>query len=58
MIKKERGNYPYNFIAYYKNFIDNNWYSYNNEKIELIKDYKYKIIDGKNTQIIIYAGTK
>ena len=56
VIKKDRGNNPYNYIGYCKNFIDNNWYSYNNEQIELVQDYKDKIFDEKNTHLLIYAG--
>ena len=56
VIKKDGNNNPYKYIAYCKNFIDNNWYSYNNEQIELIKDYKNYIFDGKYACMLIYAG--
>ena len=56
MIKKDGGNNPFNFIAYCKNFINNNWYSYNNEQIKLVQDYKNQIFDEKNTHLLIYAG--
>ena len=56
VIKKDGGNNPFNFIAYCKNFINNNWYSYNNEQIKLVQDYKNEIFDEKNTHLLIYAG--
>ena len=37
VIKRDIRNYEYKFLLYYKSFIDNNWYLYNNEKIELIQ---------------------
>ena len=56
VIKKIR-NYNNNFeyIAFYQNIIDKCWYSFNNQRIELIQDnYKNHIIDDKNTILLIY----
>ncbi len=54
VIKRDNDSY----IAFYKNCIDKKWYSYNNEKIELVDDYKDVIIDDKNACILIYTGKK
>ena len=44
------------YIGFYKNFIDNLWYSYKNDKIKLISnDYKKYIFDKKNTIVLIYT---
>ena len=53
---KIKRNKNFEYIALLKNFIDNRWYSYNNEKIELIKDdYKNHIFDEKNSCLLIYC---
>ena len=48
------------YLAFYKSFIDNNWYSYNNQKIELIYKLNYKsfIIDNKNACLLIFTKKK
>ena len=54
VIKRDNDSY----IAFYKNCIDKQWYCYNNEKIELVDDYKDVIFDDKNACILIYTGKK
>ena len=54
VIKKDNDSY----IAFCRNYIDKQWYSYNNERIELVDNYKDVIIDDKNACILIYTGKK
>ena len=61
VIKKIKYNVGNNFgyISYYKNFVDKYWYSYDNQKRELINDnYKNFIFDDKNTCLLIYTKIK
>ena len=61
IIKKVKNNNCNNFeyISYYKNFIDKCWYSYNNQKKEILNnDYKNFIFDDKNTCMLIYSKIK
>ena len=50
-------NKRYNYIAYIKSFIDNKWYVYTREKIELINNIK-EINDGTNACLLIYHDIK
>ena len=50
-------NKRYNYIAYIKSFIDNKWYVYTREKIELINNIK-EINDGTNACLLIYHEIK
>ena len=44
------------YITYFKSFINKNWYSFNNQKIELIQnDYKQYLLDEKNVSLLIYS---
>ena len=43
----------YEIFTYFKNFIDNKWYLYNEEKIELVEKEE-EIFDNKNAIILIY----
>ena len=44
------------YIAYFKSFVNKKWYSFNNQKIELIEnDYKKYILDEKNVSLLIYS---
>ena len=52
-IKNKRNNY----IAYIKSFIDNNWYAYTREKIEIVKNIK-EIKDEYNVCLLIYHEIK
>jgi hypothetical protein len=54
VIKKDNDDY----IAFCKNCINEKWYSYNNEKIELVNNYNEHIIDDKKACILIYTGNK
>ena len=54
VIKKDNDNY----IAFCWNCIDKQWYAYNNEKINLINNYKSYIFDDKKACILIYTGNK
>jgi hypothetical protein len=54
VIKKDNNN----FIAFCKNCINKQWYSYNNTKIELVNNYKNYIFDDKKACILIYIGKK
>ena len=58
VIKKIRNynNNNFEYISFYQNIIDKRWYSFNNQRIELIQDnYKNYIIDDKNTILLIYT---
>ena len=58
VIKKTNNNNFNNleYIAYFKSFIDQKWYSYNNQTIESIENnYKNIIFDEKNTCVLIYT---
>ena len=50
-------NKRYDYIAYIKSFIDNNWYEYTREKIEIVKDIK-EMNDGYNACLLIYHEIK
>lgn len=52
-IKNKRNNY----IAYIKSFIDNNWYAYTKEKIEIVKSLK-EINNEYNASLLIYQEIK
>ena len=56
VIKKNKNkDNNFEFTAFYKNFIDNKWYLYNNQKIMLIQsDYEYYVFDEKNAYVLIY----
>jgi hypothetical protein len=54
VIKKDNDDY----IAFCKNCTNEKWYSYNNEKIELVNNYNEHIIDDKKACILIYTGKK
>ena len=57
VIKNVKNNMEY--ILYFKSFINKKWYSFNNEKIELIQnDYEKDILDEKNVCILIYSQKK
>ena len=43
------------YYTYCRSFVDNKWYSFNNEKISLLEDYKQYIFDDKNSMLIIYS---
>ena len=51
----KNNNYNYGYCVFYKSFIDNNWYSYNNEKIELVQNYKNCVFDDKNACVLFYT---
>ena len=58
VIKKIRNynNNNFEYVAFYQNYIDKRWYSFNNQRIELIQDnYKNYIIDDKDTILLIYT---
>ena len=56
VIKKIRNYNNFEYMAFYQNIIDKRWYSFNNQRIELIQDnYKNHIIDDKNTILLIYT---
>ena len=57
IIKKiKRNNNNFEYISFYENIIDKHWYSFNNQRIELIQnDYKNYIFDEKNTIVLIYT---
>ena len=50
-------NKTYIFAAYIKSFIDNHWYKYTKEKIEIVKDKK-EIFDKFNACLLIYHEIK
>ena len=56
VIKKVKNNLNnFEYIYFFKSFIDKKWYSFNNQRIELIgNNYKNDIFDFKNTCILIY----
>ena len=57
VIKKNKNinNNNFEYTAFYKNCIDNNWYLYNNQSIMLIqKDYKYYVFDERKAYVLIY----
>ena len=55
VIKKDNNN-NMEYSVFYKSFIDNNWYSYNNKKIVSIQNnYKNYIFDEKNACVLIYT---
>ena len=53
VIKKSNNN-NFDYCTFYKSFTDNNWYSYNNEKIESVQNYQNYIFDEKNACVLIY----
>ena len=53
VIKKEYNEY----ISYYKSFINNQWYAFNNKKISSLEN-KNIIYDKKNTCLLIYRRIK
>ena len=54
-VKKNNLN-NWDYIISYKNFIDNNWYLYNNQNIKSIqKDYKKYIFQPKKACVLIYT---
>ena len=56
VIKNVKNNNNIEYIIYFKSFIDKKWYSFNNQKIELIhNDYKKYIFDEKNVCILLYS---
>ena len=59
VIKKDKNNNS-KYHGFYKSFIDNNWYSYNNEKIELIpkSNYTSYILDSRNACLLIFTKKK
>ena len=57
VIKNVKNNMEY--ILYFKSFVNKKWYSFNNQKIELIQnDYEKDIFDEKNVCILIYSQKK
>jgi hypothetical protein len=57
VIKNVKNNMKY--ILYFKSFVNKKWYSFNNQKIELIQnDYEKDIFDEKNVCILIYSQKK
>ena len=55
VIKRVKNNNNMEYITFYKDFIDHNWYFYNNDKIQLVQNnYKDYIFDEKNTIVLIY----
>ena len=55
ILKKKDSLCDVKYKLFYKNFIDNNWYSYNNEEIILVQNYKNYIFDDKNACVLIYT---
>ena len=55
VIKKVINNNDVMFVAYCKSFIDNKWYIYNNNNIEILNDLK-DLIDDKRACLLIYTG--
>ena len=55
IIKNYKINNNSNFIMFCKNFVNNEWYSYNNKIIKRT-DLNEAISDGKNTYLIIYKN--
>ena len=55
IIKNYKINNNSNFIMFCKNFVNNEWYSYNNKIIKKT-DLNEAISDGKNTYLIIYKN--
>ena len=57
--KNKNNNNNFEYTAFYKHYIDNNWYLYNNQKIMLAQnDYKYYVFDEKNAYVLIYNQIK
>ena len=57
--KNNNNNNNFEYTAFYKNCIDNNWYLYNNQTIMLIQnDYKYYVFDEKKAYVLIYNQIK
>ena len=56
---KDYSHNNYYYVAYYRNFIDECWYSFDNKKIESIpRNYEYYILDEKNAIVLIYTKIK
>jgi hypothetical protein len=55
VIKKVINNNNLMFVAYCKSFIDNKWYIYHNNNIEILNDLK-DLIDDKRACLLIYTG--
>ena len=55
IIKNYKLNNNSNFVMFCKNFVNNEWYSYNNKHIKK-SDINEAISDGKNTCLIIYKN--
>ena len=53
VIMKENNNFNNKYYAYIKNFINNNWYEYKDEKIRLVND-ENGIVNKKNALLLIY----
>ena len=61
VIKKAKNysNNNYYYVAYYRNFIDECWYCFDNKKIVSIQNnYKYHILDEKKAVVLIYTKIK
>jgi len=57
VIKKFKNNNFFQFVAYYKSFVNKKWYLYNNQNIELVQN-ENELIDDKNTCLLIYSFIK
>ena len=56
---KDYSNNNYYYLAYYRNFIDESWYCFDNKNIVSIQsNYKYYIFDEKNAVVLIYTKIK
>lgn len=54
-MKYKNNNNQLQFYILYKSFVNKQWYSFNNQKIELIKNYQQNIFDKKKATLLIYS---